>query len=294
MLFTVSIYRIFTTLFTIDMQTAHAAARCLVTAVWSHTNPSHVSQNCPNLINSQYILGQTWTRVTPLFCGSTHTRGANVFNVSINSYICDIDATCYSVSISLNVGRDSEGRNPRWCELSRADARKFQSWGARLVTQLYCRLLKLNEFGLCRSVGCKLQYYCGGDFSGSGAGGWGRKEYKMFAASKDFLKVLFQTKSWQIQILVKPINTKVYNSRHSKGAVNAAVTAQNALLCRWSQAGGGPHRWWSAVRSNHPPLSPHPTTTHRALLPGGLCPVSLQLHLSVCDVLHALLEVTNI
>ena len=129
--------------------------------------------------------------------------------------------------------------------------------------------------------GCKLQYYWGRLFWvwSSGAGGWGRKEYKMFAASKDFLKVLFQTKSWQIQILVKPINTKVYNSRHNKGAVNASVTAQNALLCRWSQAGahtGAGQQWGLITHTCHTP-PPH----HRALLPGGLCPVSLQLHLSV-------------
>ena len=39
-----------------------------------------------------------------------------------------------------------------------------------VVTQLYCRMLKLNEFGLCR-VQVVNYNITGGDFSGSGAGG---------------------------------------------------------------------------------------------------------------------------
>ena len=40
------------------------------------------------------------------------------------------------------------------------------------VTQLYCRMLKLNEFGLCRALVVNYNITgAGGDFSGSGAGG---------------------------------------------------------------------------------------------------------------------------
>ena len=41
-----------------------------------------------------------------------------------------------------------------------------------VVTQLYCRMLKLNEFGLCRALVVNYNITgAGGDFSGSGAGG---------------------------------------------------------------------------------------------------------------------------
>ena len=132
--------------------------------------------------------------------------------------------------------------------------------------------------------GCKLQYYWGRLF-------WVLAEvekniYRMFAASKDFLKVLFQTKSWQIQILVKPINTKVYNSRHNKGAVNAAVTAQNALLCRRSQAGarqeahtGGGQQWALITHPCH--HTPPPHTEHCCR---GACLLCLSSGISPCEV----------
>ena len=56
-------------------------------------------------------------------------------------------------------------------ESSKADWAHEELRSRVTVTQLYCRMLKLNEFGLCwvQVVNCSI--IMGEDFSGSGAGG---------------------------------------------------------------------------------------------------------------------------
>ena len=55
-------------------------------------------------------------------------------------------------------------------ESSKADWAHEEMRSRVTVTQLYCRMLKLNEFGLCW-VQVVNYNITGGDFSGSGAGG---------------------------------------------------------------------------------------------------------------------------
>ena len=55
-------------------------------------------------------------------------------------------------------------------ESSKADWAHEEMRSIVTVTQLYCRMLKLNEFGLCWVL-VTILLGQGGDFSGSGAGG---------------------------------------------------------------------------------------------------------------------------